>query len=62
MVAPTEMRFQVEVADPKLEAWSTVALRLSIEGALIELRISRRDLPSRIFRIFDRQTGEVFRE
>ena len=63
MGEPTELRYSVEIADQNLPSeWSLVALRLSIEGALNEVRIRRGDRSSHQFRIFDRRTREVFAE
>lgn len=63
MAELSELRYAVEIADIGLpRAWTTVAVRLSIQGALFELRLCRRDLGSRAFRIFDRQTGEPYAE
>jgi len=59
----SELRYAVEIADAGFpSAWSTVAMRLSIEGALLELRLRRREAGSRAFRIFDRRTGEAYVE
>lgn len=63
MAELSELRYAVEIADIVLpHAWATVAVRLSIEGALLELRLCRRESASRAFRIFDRQTGEPYVE
>lgn len=63
MGEPTELRYSVEIADQKLTSgWSSVALRLSTEGALNEVRIRRGDQSSHQFRIFDLRTREVFEE
>ncbi len=63
MAELTELRYAVEIADISLpRAWTTVALRLSLQGALLELRLCRREPGPRAFRIFDRQTGEPYVE
>ncbi len=63
MAELTELRYAVEIADIGLPlAWTTVAVRLSIEGARFELLLHRREPGSRAFRIFDRRTGEPYAE
>lgn len=61
MAELSNARYAVEIADTGLpRAWTTVTVRLSIEGALFELRLRRRELSSRAFRIFDRQTSKPY--
>ena len=60
MVERTELRYSVEVA--ALESpgeWTSLALRMTLEAAQLEIRIQRRDLRSRDLRIMDLQTGQV---
>lgn len=59
MAELSKARYAVEIADIDFpRAWTTVTVRLSMEGALFEIRLCRREFSSRAFRIFDRKTGK----